>query len=353
MRKILIDGRLLSNHPTGISRYTKEVITSFVEHFGRENICVLVNDKYVKKTDFQTIITKFNPYNPLHYLLFTFFIYNQDFSIYYSTFYSGIFFTGKGKKQIITVHDLMYLRITNYFSNSVVKNAIYKALFNLMVRLSLRASHMKISVSDTTRSDLLKYFKTDSIVIGEGVNYPEGKPDSEENIFEKLHIKKEKYFLYVGNFRKQKNTSFLIDAFSQSKTSWQLLMVGNSEFKQHENKNIIFAGILDDQEVHCLYSNCLAFVMPSLYEGFGLPILEAYCAGARVLSSNQGALSEFHDLGIKYFSPFNLDELIFLLQNIENFARPTETEISLARKIYSWKNQTDKIIDSVESVINI
>ena len=350
MSKILIDGRLLSNHPTGISKYTKEVINSFVEYFGRENIYVLVNDKYEKKTDFQTIITKLSPYNPLHYLFFTFFIYKQDFSIYYSTFYSGIFFTGKGKKQIITVHDLMYLRIQNYFSNSNVKNTIYKTIFNLMVKSSLRASNLTISVSETTRSDLKKYFKTDSIVIGEGVNNPEGKPNLEENIFEKLHIEKEKYFLYVGNFRKQKNTDFLIDAFIKSKTSFQLLMVGNSEFMENENKNIIFAGILNDQQVHLLYSNCLAFVMPSLYEGFGLPILEAYCAGARVLSSNQGALAEFRNLNIRYFNPTLPNELIYQLNNIGNLPRPTEFEIELVRKSYSWRNQTYKIISFVESL---
>jgi glycosyltransferase involved in cell wall biosynthesis len=350
MRKILIDGRLLSNHPTGISKYTKELINAFAEYFGPDNICVLVNDKYDESTDFHTIITRLNPYNPFHFLLFTFFIYNQDFSIYYSTFYSGIFFTGKGKKQVTTVHDLMYLRIKNYFSNSIIKNAIYKTLFNLMVRFSLRASNMTISVSDTTRNDLLKYFKTDSVIVGEGVNKPEGKPIIEDNIFEKLHIKKETYFLYVGNFRKQKNTSFLINAFIQSKTHWQLLMVGNSELMQHENKNIIFAGILSDQEVHCLYKNCLAFVMPSLYEGFGLPILEAYCAGARVLSSNQGALSEFSDLGISYFNPTHPDELIYLLNTIEIIPRPTENQINLVKRTYSWKNQTDKIIAFVESL---
>jgi glycosyltransferase involved in cell wall biosynthesis len=92
--------------------------------------------------------------------------------------------------------------------------------------------------------------------------------------------------------------------------------------------------------------------MPSFYEGFGMPILEAYTAGARVVSSNQGALAEFQHLGITYFSPFNLNELVFLLQNIGNLPKPTKIEIDKVRKIYSWKSQTDQIIDGVESLVH-
>lgn len=351
MNRILIDGRLLSDKPTGITRYTREVIQALITRYTRDNVFVLVNHEYTNKQDYNIITTKLKPYNPIHYILFSLFVYRLDFPVYYSPFYSGLYFKDRKKKQVITVHDLMYLRITSYFSISKIRNHISKIVFNFIVKASIRSSNLVISVSNTTRDDLFKYFKADSVVIGEGVNYLDEKPTSTSDIFDRFKIRKEKYFLYVGNFRRQKNIPFLIEAFIRSNTSYQLLLVGDNKFEPNENKNIIYAGVLEDHEIQCLYSNCLAFVMPSLYEGFGLPILEAYNAGARVLSSNQGALSEFQDLGIKYFSPFNPDELIFLLRNIENYAKPTETEISLARKVYSWKNQTDQIIDSIESLI--
>ena len=198
---------------------------------------------------------------------------------------------------------------------------------------------------------MFKYFKTDSVVIGEGVNYLNEKPISKADTFERFNIKKGKYFLYVGNFRKQKNIAFLIEAFTRSETPYQLVLAGDNNPALLESENIILTGVLDDCEIQSLYKNCLAFVLPSLYEGFGLSILEAYCAGARVLSSNQGALSEFRDLNIHYFSPFNINELVLLLQNIENFPKPTEIEIDLVRKKYSWKNHTDQIINSIESLI--
>ncbi|NEW83734.1 MAG: glycosyltransferase family 4 protein [Mariniphaga sp.] len=352
MKKILIDGRLLSDKPTGISRYTKEVIKALIDNYKRENVFVLVDKGYTNNYDYNIITTKLKPYNPFHFIIFSLFVGRLDFPIYYSPFYSGLYFKDRKKKQVITVHDLMYLRITNYFSGSKIRNSIYTLLFNFIVKSSIRSSNLVVSVSKTTKDDLLKYFKTDSVVIGEGINFFDEKPSLKSDIFDRLRIRKEKYFLYVGNFRRQKNIPFLIEAFIRSNTSFQLVLVGDNKFKSDQNKNIIYPGVLEDHEIQTLYRNCLAFVMPSLYEGFGLPILEAYNAGARILSSNQGSLAEFQNLGIHYFSPFNQDELVLLLQNIENFEKPTEQEISRSRKTYSWKNQTDKIIDSIESLIS-
>jgi glycosyltransferase involved in cell wall biosynthesis len=361
MKKILIDGRLLADQPTGISRYTKEIIQALSEKYGRENIRILVSTEFNHLKEYQTLVTKLKPYNPLHFILFSLYVNKLDFSIYYSTYYSGLYFTGRKRKQIVTVHDLMYLRIENYFSASKVLNWFYKKIFSFIVRLSLHASDLTISVSKTTQNDLFKYFRKNSIVIGEGVNYFEEKqanPASAEKfapsdiILKRLQIEKEKYFLYVGNFRKQKNTSFLIEAFVSSNSPHKLLLVGNSQFMQHKNENVIFGGIPEDNEIQCLYQNCLAFILPSLYEGFGLAILEAYCNGARVFSSNRGALSEFNDLKISYFSPFNQHELINLIQNAENIAKQSESEIEAVKKIYSWKRQTDRIIETIESFIS-
>jgi glycosyltransferase involved in cell wall biosynthesis len=351
MNRILIDGRLLSDKPTGISRYTNEIIQALTEHFGHEKIYVLVDSEYANISNYQVIRTRLKPYNPIHYLLFSFFVYRQNFSIYYSTFYSGLFFKVKGRKQVITVHDLMYLRIKNYFSPSAFINKLYRNLFNFIVKSSLRSSNLIISVSKTTQNDLLNYFNTDSTVIGEGVNYLDDKLSPTSGILDQLKIKKDNYFLYVGNFRKQKNIPFLVDAFILSNTPYQLVLVGSGNFSQNNNTSIIFAGVLEDHEIQILYKNCLAFVLPSLYEGFGMPILEAYTAGARVISSNQGALAEFQHLGITYFSPFNLSELVFLLQNIRDLPKPTKIEIDQVRKIYSWKSQTDQIIECIESLI--
>jgi|GEM_PF-787241 len=350
MTQILIDGRRLSDHPTGISRYTREIIQALSEKYGRASISVLVNENLRTKPDCKIVETKLKPFNPLHFLLLPFLINRLEFSIYYSTFYSGLYYLTGKRKQIFTVHDLMYLRMENYFSNFSIRNWLSKFLMNGIVRLSLRASDLVISVSQTTKNDLLEFFGRESIVIGEGVNQLEENPAAAEPLLKRLHIEKEKYFLYVGNFRKQKNTGFLVEAFLKSNSLHKLVMVGNRENLPNEQANVVFPGILPDHEIQALYQNALAFVLPSLYEGFGLPILEAYAAGTRVFSSNRGALSEFRDLKISYFSPNNLDELVSLLQNAGNIPKQNESDIDLVKAKYSWKKQTNKILDSIETL---
>ena len=119
--KIIVDGRLLSNKPTGISRYTKELIYGLSEHFGKENVWIVVNPGYFNVESYNIIRTRLKPYNPFHYLLFSIFINFQNYSLYYSPFYSGLYFKFRKRKQMVTVHDLMYLRIKDYFSASVFK----------------------------------------------------------------------------------------------------------------------------------------------------------------------------------------------------------------------------------------
>lgn len=352
MTKILIDGRRLSDNPTGLSRYTREIIEALSAEYGKENISVLVNEDLRNKPDCQVITTKLKPFNPLHFLRLPFRLNRLDFTLYYATFYSGLYYFKGKRKQIFTVHDLMYLRIENYFSNNNIRNWFSKFLMNSIVRLSLRASSLVISVSETTRNDLKEFFGQESTVIGEGVNQLEENPTNKGSLLNKLQLEKEKYFLYVGNFRKQKNTGFLVEAFLKSNSTDKLVMVGNSEQPSNRHNNIVFTGILPDSEIQTLYQNALAFVLPSLYEGFGLPILEAYAAGTRVFSSYRGALKEFKEMKISYFSIENTDELVALLQNAGNIPKQTESDIDLVKEKYSWKKQTNKIVDSIRLLSN-
>lgn len=370
-KKILIDGRLLSDHPTGISRYTEQLIKAFRKKYGNEEVSVIVNREYAGAAGCHLIYTKYKPYHPLHFLFFSFFVNRLNYSIYYSPFYSGIWFKKDKRKQVITVHDLMYRRIRNYFSENSLKNGISKFVFNLLVRSTLRVSNLVISVSETTRKDLGELFDRDSVVIGEGVNQLLKKRggESEKGEDEKggLHdctkarlndACKSGYFLYVGNFRKQKNVDFLVEAYLKSDTPCWLVLAGFppshllpfSPSPLHANK-IIFTGALEDQEINYLYKNCVAFVLPSFYEGFGLPVLEAYCAGARVFSSNAGALKEFNHLNIHYFSPDKKDQLISLFERADQLSKPTEGEIKRARAVYCWEKQTDSIIEQVENLM--
>lgn len=316
--KILIDGRLLSDKETGISRYTENLINIYIYLFGRKNI-ILIIPTNLKKTfdDIQIIKTDLYPFNIYDFIRFHKFLETIDFDVYHSMFYSNSFYKLKNKIYITTVHDLMYKIVPNFFYKNKIKNFLAMCYFDFIVGRSLKNSDFVLSVSETTKNDIKSLFRKNSIVISEGVN--ELKIEENELQIDKDYIKPKDYFLYVGNNRPHKNIKFLKECYLKSKTEKKLVIVGhNGENLKISNKEIIYTGFINDFTLKYLYENASAFVFPSLYEGFGLPILEAINLNTLVLSSSNGSLSEFGEYNIQYFNPKKEESLIRLLEDIDN-----------------------------------
>lgn len=337
--KILVDGRLLDNKPTGISRYSEEIIKMYISKFGYDNVKVLIK-RDLKKRDFKYIETDYKPFNLRDYFFFHKFLKKIEFDVYHSLFYSNSFFKIKNKKYIITVHDMMYSVVNNFFNTNQITNNFKKFYFDFIVGRSLKNSDFIISVSETTQKDTLNLFKINSVVIGEGVNILTNTGDV--NILDKLELIKKGYLLYVGNSRPHKNLDFLIKGFLESKTDKKLVLCGNKKgLNRIENKRIIYTDFISDSELKVLYENCSAFIFPSKYEGFGLPILEALNYGAKVISSDGGALKEFPKSIIKYFSPYDIKELKECIESIDNY-QIDKLKLEEVLKNYSWENTEKK-----------
>ena len=335
--KILIDGRLLSSKPTGISRVTIELIKSYETHYGKENVNVICNSSEFSN-QFNVILTNLNPFNFFHFVKFYFFLKRINPDIYHSPYYSGSLFKLKNTVVIINVNDLMFYKVKGFFSNNKLINFSAKVYYMFIVWLSLRSSNFILSISNTTRNDLLKIFSFDSIVINLGVvtnNKLPKRKDFEYQFFKKINVVKNSYLFYVGNNRPHKNLKFLIEAYKASNTSLKLLLVGFKDENLINVPNIInFASVLDE-ELDMLYDNCKALVFPSLYEGFGLPIIESISRGCIVFSSNDGSLEEFEFKSVKYFNPQNIEQLITLIENIDSFSFYREDKQLLSK--YDWK----------------
>ena len=201
----------------------------------------------------------------------------------------------------------------------------------LIVKSSLINSNMIISVSTTTQKDVNDIFNISSIVIPEGVNLL----NIESGDYELPEILKiNGYFLYVGNGRRHKNLDLLTSAFKLYKGNKKLVIIGNVNKKLENNSNIIQYEFVTDTELNTFYKNCSAFIYPSLYEGFGLPILEAIAYKSIVFSSNAGALSEFNFNSLFFFNPNEIDELLYLMNNINNFVFDDSDILKL--NTYEW-----------------
>lgn len=335
--RILLDGRLLSKQQTGISRYSEEIIKIYQKKFGYESVSVIVNEDY--ETDaFKIIKTKLKPYKILDFIFIYFFLKKIEFDLMHSLFYSNSFIKIKNKIYITTVHDLMYRTVGTFFGNNFFKKIIGIKYFDFIIGKSLNNSDYIITVSKTTQDDLKRIFSKESTVIVEGIN----KIEVDDEVVEE--VKGEKFFLYIGNSRPHKNLDFLIESYIESNSQEKLVLVGTKNSVKSKNSKILCLGYLNDKKISWLYKNTEAFIFPSLYEGFGLPVLEALYKGSKVFSSTGGALKEFPKSAVSYFNPNKKEELINLIKNYSEQEKNL-SDIKEVLEKYDWKTTKNEMDD--------
>jgi glycosyltransferase involved in cell wall biosynthesis len=200
-------------------------------------------------------------------------------------------FRSRKIKTFVTIHDLAF----KYFPQTFSFWERFK--INFLTWLAVRFSDKIITISESSKKDILKFYPSisqDKIkVIYHGFDGEFfGKKVLENDakiILQKFDLKKEEYLLYVGAIQPRKNLIVLIEAFEKSKKenpNLKLVLAGEKAwlFRETENrieksvykKDIIVTGTLKFSEIKILYQNAGIFIFPSLYEGFGIPILEAF-----------------------------------------------------------------------------
>ncbi|WP_318498361.1 glycosyltransferase family 4 protein [Photobacterium leiognathi] len=339
---IILDCRLVSKSETGISRFSIENANRFVEKFGKDKIILLVNEKNDKLIGVQKL-TKLKPFNLIHFFIFSFFIYILNPEKYISFQYSGLWFKRDRTQCSITIHDLMY-RIVDDFFKPGFQSLIGIRYYDLIVKYSLLSSDNVFSVSQTTKDDLLSMFGYNSIICSEGVN----------NLFSKISIDSEisndkygnGYFLYVGNCRPHKGISDFLYAYKAYRKlggERNLVLVGSGH--NVASDGVTCTGVVSDKELYFLYKNAYAFIFPSKYEGFGLPILEAIDSGIIVYCNSIPAFKEFNSSNIYYFDINNIDSITNLLFENHLFD-DIDSKVFLSK--YNWNNTFEIIYEKIQ-----
>lgn len=328
--KILLDGRLISDKPTGISRYSRELVKIYQNNYGYENVEVIINED-LKEKPFKYIKTELKPFSILHFFKFHKFLEKIEANVYHSLYHNNSFFKDKTKKYITTFHDIGHKILKGKIHHNPYKDFLVKMAIEVIIRRTLKNSDIVVSVSETTKEDIKNIYKYDSVVIPEGINVIQVKDKEVEK------LKDMKFFLYVGNSRPNKNLKFLIETFLDSRTDYKLVLVGNNNNLQINDSRIKALGFVSDEELSWLYKNCEAFIFPSLYEGFGLPVLEAIYKGSKVYCSTGGSLKEFSEKLVKKFDPYDEYELRHLLENTDKIVFDKEKQLDELKK-YTWEN---------------
>lgn len=283
---------------------------------------------------------------------------------------------------VVTVHDLIVWHFPDSRATTLptwkynIKLWAYK---KIMTRAIARAKKV-ITISQFTKRDIIKQFKTKDNKIT--VAYPgtdkmllgmEKISNSEsfnEYLSSRFNIKKS-FLLYVGSAYPHKNLEKLIRAFvitkNQYNRNWHLVLVGRNDWfyeklKQFINstisdeeikKDILLLGQVSDKDLDGLYRGARIFVFPSLYEGFGLPPLEAASRGVVVAAAKTASLPEIMADAAYYFDPDSVENMAQALDILAG-ARQTQTEL-IARgfervKQFSWNKMAKEISDVYSSL---
>lgn len=223
---------------------------------------------------------------------------------------------------VVSVHDLGYLHYPQAHTRWG------RWYLDLSTRFNVRSARRVIVDSETTRQDLISYYQVDAEKIA--VAYPAGTPglapvtdrDALDRIRRAYHTG-ERYFCYVGTLQPRKNLKTLLQAFHSAMASGEmgddvkLVLAGKRGWKCKDivelahseglRERVVLPGYVPSQDLPALLSGALAYVLPSLYEGFGLPILEAMACDTPVICSDVSSLPEVAGDAALYVSPHDTE----------------------------------------------
>lgn len=374
--RILFDGMSVREHPAGVGYVVFSLLKELLKYdnlefilYTRKGITALPDSK----SQYPNLIIHETGY-PFSYFGLSRFQFEQiqlprlihqyKPDILHLTNSFGVpFFLNKEKnklKIILTVHDLIPL--TSYWE---LMSKIDRFLYKLSISVSISKADSIIAISNFTANDIKRYCPNikNVSVISDGIrslNIPDNFDSLWQNIKNKYHIDKE-YILYLGGFAPRKNVLRLLEAYhSLRKTNEidsQLILSGrfsnNSDIQKiiikienyikynNLQKDVLLIDYLSDNEKTILLSKAMFFVYPSLYEGFGLPVLEALSLGTPVLTSQNSAMEEIAQDYALYFDPKNINDLmekfIYILNNYDIYKRLAQSaKINLIPQ-FSWK----------------
>jgi glycosyltransferase involved in cell wall biosynthesis len=229
-----------------------------------------------------------------------------------------------GIKTVVTIHDLIFLRFPDLYKSWDRK--IYSKKF----KYACKIADLIIAVSNQTANDIKQFFGTDNSkikVIYQGCNpvFRKELNNSERaNIIKKYGFP-ESYILYVGTIEERKNLLSLIKAINIAKIELPLVVIGGrtSYFKkvkeyidQVKVKNIYFLETILNEDLPAVYQQAEVFVYPSVFEGFGIPVIESLYSKTPVITSKHGCFPEAGGPSSVYVDPQNIEELAIAIKKV-------------------------------------
>ncbi len=320
---ITIDARMI-NH-SGIGTYIKNMIPNLM---GNYNLALIGNIKILESFPWSKQITIIDSNYPIYSISEQISLPRQipESRLFISPHYNIPLLKIPADKRAVIIHDINHLVNINKIS------AIKKIYARYMISAAVKKSDKVITDSFFSRNEIIKHIPTEGkeiktlyCGINDEVLRNYIKSPHKENIKIKYSLP-EKYFLYVGSIKRHKNLISVLRAFRlllEDYSNQKLVVIGvkTDEFvniREFVNlkEGVILPGYITDTELPAIYANALCLVFPSLYEGFGLPPLEAMSCGCPVIASKVTSIPEVCNDAALYFDPLNIKEITSTMKQI-------------------------------------
>ncbi|MBU2575903.1 glycosyltransferase family 4 protein [Patescibacteria group bacterium] len=346
-----IDARLYGIYHRGIGRYSEQLILGLAKLKDNNRYTLFMRADQAKEVDFDkgkfsVVIADAPHYSAREHLIMPWLIRKAKVDIMHFPHLNVPLWCSV--PYVVTIHDLIVRHFPDTRATNLPnwKYRIKVFLYNFVLKNAVKHACKIIAVSEFTKRDIVRYLGIDEKkieVIYLGVDkmllYTESMqntPQFTQVLREKFKIKKQ-YLLYVGSAYPHKNLEKLIDAYKIIRTQylrhWQLVLVGRedefySRLKEYIDRavdddvlkqDIIFTGQVSDKDLDGLYRGAKLFVFPSLYEGFGLPPLEAQSRAIAVACSRVSSLPEVLGDSAYYFDPKDIKAMAVAIDKAAGF----------------------------------
>lgn len=367
MKRIIINCRILNKRHGGPKRFLMNLLKGLAKK-DSINEYVLVLDKQLSfnlelPSNFSFIVLDTKSRFIYEYISLPLFTnkYKPDIFIVTDPCYSPLI---KAKK-ITVYHDIIYFekdqkREFNFFDN---------LHHRIMIPICGKMSNLNVCVSKFTQSRVVELLglKNTKVLyedVDDVFSSSEFNEGAQQMILNKYGIKKP-YLFYVGSLSPRKNVERIIDAFLLIKNhlpinlylvggySWNDSIIRKTLLKNNQDDRIKKIGFIDEVDLPVIYNQADMFVYPSLYEGFGLPILESQSSGCALITSNTGAMKEIAGEGALLIDPYSERDIASAISELYLNSELKDHLIKSGKenlKRFSWTAFTEEFIKTYDTL---
>ncbi len=368
--RIGIDARMWNE--TGIGRYIRNITSNISKLDTTDEFVVFLLQEHIDLVDlpknFKKVVAniKWNSFD--EQLVLPNIFYSEKLDVLFSpNFNISIFYN---RPFVLTVHDLTVIKFKTGRATTLpfFVYQIKRLGAHIAFHLGLRRASKIVTVSEFVKKDILSTFnispeKIEVVSCGVEPNFQPVAFGDQIRVLQKYGISKP-YLFYVGNAHPHKNLERLIEAFellSEEFPDLTLVLGGSKKFFYERLENewkhkpiyqkLRFVGFVEESDLPALYSGSEAFVNPSLYEGFGLQLLEAFSCNTKVICSGVSSLPEVGGEAAYYFNPEDIADIKNTISLALKDTTSNKRELGLVQVgKYTWQLGAKKILNLLLSI---